>query len=117
MGSFANRLLFANIILTVSVRSLLVLEKNIQKKILNYLRQQECCFAYKIITANINGLPDIACIYKGKPLFFEVKRDSACKPTPLQVYQHEQIKACGGGVWVVSSLGEVKDIFAKLDKD
>lgn len=96
-----------------------MLERDIQKRILNFLRTQKNCFCYKIIIANINGLPDIACVYKGKPLFFEVKRDSTCKPTPLQVYQHEAIKACGGGVWVVSSLEEVQKIlssFNKLDK-
>lgn len=91
-----------------------MLEKDIQKRILAFLKSLEGCFAYKIITANINGLPDIACVYKGKPLFFEVKRDSTCKPTPLQMYQHEAIKACGGGVWVVSSLEEVQKILLDI---
>lgn len=46
------------------------------------------------------GVPDRIFMYNGKVLFMEVKRPGE-KPTKLQLYELEQIKAAGGlGVWV-----------------
>lgn len=93
-----------------------MLEKDIQRKILAFLKSLQGCFAYKIITANIAGLPDIACVLQGKAVFFEVKREG-CKPTPLQLHQHGRLRDSGAAVFVVYSVADVKNALNSLGYD
>lgn len=50
-------------------------EKTITNKILKYLKEQPCCFAFKEHGGAYGtaGIPDILCCYKGKFVAFEVK--------------------------------------------
>ena len=50
-------------------------EKTITNKILKYLKEQPCCFAFKEHGGAYGtaGIPDIICCYKGKFVAFEVK--------------------------------------------
>ena len=50
-----------------------MLEQAIQKKILKELKHLEI-YAYKNITTNKKGVPDIICCYLGRFIAFEVKR-------------------------------------------
>lgn len=86
-----------------------MLEKQIQKKILDYLKGKKL-FYYKIIAANKNGIPDIAIVANGNAIFFEVKRDAKQKLSPIQEFQAKAIQEAGGHFFRVDNLDEVKDI-------
>ena len=88
-------------------------ESQIQKKILHYLKTKGI-YAFKIVTANRKGIPDIAVCYKGKYLALEVKRPGG-KTTPLQDINLRQIRDSGGKAEVVTCLEEVIDILQIID--
>lgn len=89
-----------------------MLEKDIQSKIIKYLNK-EGIFNFKIIAANKNGIPDLFCLYKNKPIFLEVKRKEG-KVSHLQEHQMKCIETSGGLVKVVYSLEEVKEFLEKI---
>jgi len=61
----------------------------------------------------VAGLPDILGCYHGHFCAFEVKRDAVGKPTRLQLYYLERIKATGG---VVALIHTVEQAEAELDR-
>lgn len=89
-----------------------MLEKDIQSRIIKWLNQKEI-FNFKIIAANKNGIPDLFCLYKGLPIFFEVKRDSG-KVSNLQEHQMSCIEESGGIAKVVYSLEDVKKFLENI---
>ena len=86
-------------------------EKTITNKILKYLKEQPCCFAFKEFGGlyGTAGIPDIICCYKGKFVAFEVKTPSG-KLSKLQEITIEKIRASKGLAYKVTSLEEVKEI-------
>lgn len=52
------------------------------------------------------GLPDIAGVWNGHSIWVESKMPGN-KPTPRQLYVHEQIRSAGGNVLVAYSVAEV----------
>lgn len=84
-----------------------MLEQQIQKKILDYLKHEGWFF--KAITCNKNGVPDIIGVIEGRLIALEVKR-LGNKPTKIQQYQIEQIQKAGGLAAVVTSVEDVKKV-------
>lgn len=93
-------------------------ESFLQSMILRYLKQRavdEDIFVFKTISANIRGVPDIFILKDGRPIFVEVKSPRHSNNlwnslSELQKIQAEKIKKSGGEFWVVTSVGEVKDL-------
>lgn len=92
-----------------------MLESDIQTKILRYLKQQGV-FHFKTQSTNISGIPDIVCVYRGLPLFLEVKQPKG-KTTPLQEYQMDRIRQAGGYASIVTSVTDVRELLLTLEKD
>lgn len=90
------------------------LEKDIQKKIIEYLKSENI-FHFKTIALNKNGIPDIFCIYEGKPIFFEVKTLTG-KTSKIQDYQIDRIRKSGGEAIIVRSLEDVKMFLNSVNK-
>ena len=92
-------------------------ESQIQKKILKYLKEQHI-YAFKVITANRKGIPDIIACIDGEFVALEVKRPGG-KPTALQELNIRDIKKSGGEARIVYSLEDVIDIIQiiKLEKN
>lgn len=67
-----------------------LLESTIQKKITKKL-QLHGWLVCKIIQCTLNGFPDLMCLKDGGVVFIEVK-SSTGKPSPLQLYRHQQLK-------------------------
>lgn len=88
------------------------LERNIQKKITKYLKDNNY-FYFKINSASINGIPDIFCIIRGNPLFIEVKRENG-RLSKLQEYQIQMIRSQGVKVWVVYSYDQFKEFINNI---
>lgn len=61
----------------------------------------------------MNGLPDIAGVYRGLMIAVETKMPEGKKPSPIQSHRHQQIKDAGGHVIVARS---VRDVTAWLDR-
>lgn len=86
------------------------LEKDIQAKIMSYLKSLPGAFAWKAHAGGIyatGGIPDVLCIYKGRFYAFEVKRPGN-KPTDLQRVTIARMSEAGAVAKVVESVDEVK---------
>ena len=84
-------------------------EQQIQKKILDYIKDLDRCWAVKTINTNKNGTPDIIGVIEGRFFGLEVKAPGN-KPSPLQLYQIDQIQQSGGIAGVVYSVDDVKEL-------
>ena len=62
------------------------------------------------------GLPDIIGCYKGRYTAFEVKRDAAGKPTPLQKFKMEQIRAAGGIATLIYTAEQATNLLDRIDE-
>ena len=90
-----------------------MLEKDIVKTIMKYLKTVPECFCWKEHGGMYGtaGIPDIICCYKGGFYAFEVKTEDG-KPTELQKATIRKILACGGTAVVVRSVDEVRTVLS-----
>ena len=90
-----------------------MLEKDIVKAIMKYLKTVPECFCWKEHGGMYGtaGIPDIICCYKGRFYGFEVKTGDG-KPTELQKATIRKILACGGTAVVVRSVDEVRTVLS-----
>ena len=88
-----------------------VLEKDIVKAILQYLRTIPRCFCWKEHGGMYGtaGIPDIIACVDGRFFGFEVKTVDG-KPTKLQEATIRRIQASGGTAAVVHSVEEVRRV-------
>lgn len=70
-------------------------EQTYQRRILSWLRRQPRIFAFKIITANISGIPDVIAVVRGRFVAIEVKSQDG-HTSRIQKYIHNKIKKAGG---------------------
>lgn len=93
-----------------------MLEKAITKKILDYLKALDNCFAFKEHGGRYGtaGIPDIICCFNGRFIAFEVKTDKG-RLTKLQEITIHKIKDAKGEAFKVTSLEEVKKILENLE--
>jgi len=84
-----------------------MLEKILQKKILNYLKAENI-YAVKVVAANKAGVPDILACVDGKFVALEVKANS--KLSILQANNLKAIELAGGLAAVVKSVDDVMSI-------
>lgn len=92
------------------------LEQRVQRKILSYL-ENSGAFCFKTITCNKRGIPDITAVYKGVPIFIEVKRDKYHRPTELQQYQMARITQAGGRAIIAFSIDPIVDLLQEIDEN
>lgn len=86
-----------------------MLEKDIVKAIMNYLRTVPHCFAFKVHGGMYGtaGIPDIIACVDGRYFAFEVKAPAG-RTTALQDAAIRKILAAGGTALVVRSVDEVR---------
>lgn len=100
-----------------------MLEKDIKRKVLNYLLKELKCFAFVISTTGIydhergffrtgpkRGVPDIIAIYRSKFIGIEIKRKGN-KLSPDQEAFRENVKLAGGLFFVIHSVEELKEVW------
>ena len=92
-----------------------MLESKIQSKILKTLKELGI-YAYKNITTNRKGIPDIICCIDGKFVALEVKQAKG-KTTDLQDYNIKMIRESGGVAEVVRSVADALEVIKKIQKD
>lgn len=88
-----------------------MLEKDIVKAIMNYLKAVPNCFCWKEHGGMYGtaGIPDIIACINGRFFGFEVKTEDG-KPTKLQEATIRKILAAGGTALVVRSVDEVRTV-------
>ena len=105
-----------------------MLEKDIVKAILKYLKTVPNCFSWKEHETVPNcfswkehggmygtaGIPDIICCYCGRFVVFEVKTETG-KLTKLQEVTIRRIKEAKGQAFKVTSVEEVKQILEHME--
>lgn len=97
--------------ISVSVKRKVVamLERDIVRKIMNYLKERGDCFCFKEHGGQYGtaGIPDIICCCNGRFYGFEVKTEKG-KPTKLQEVIIRKINEAGGKAGVVRSVEDVE---------
>jgi Holliday junction resolvase len=63
----------------------------------------------------MNGLPDIAGVYRGFFIGIETKMPEGGDASPVQQLRHRQIRAAGGVVEVARSVAEAVTVLARID--
>lgn len=93
-----------------------MLEKDLVKKIIEYLRSLPNCYCWKEHGGQYGtaGVPDVIACVSGRFVAFEVKVGKN-KPTKLQEHTIEKIKKAGGTATVVYSLDEVKQTLREME--
>ena len=93
-----------------------MLEKDIVKSILKYLKTVPNCFSWKEHGGMYGtaGIPDIICCYCGRFVAFEVKTETG-KLTKLQEATIRKIKEAKGQAFKVTSVEEVKQILEHME--
>ena len=93
-----------------------MLESKVQKDIISYLRHKRVYHFRFQAQSNLNGLPDIICLYKGFFLGLELKRENGGAPTQLQLKKIKAINDNGGIGVIVRSVEEVEEILNNIDR-
>lgn len=101
-----------------SRRRIKMKEKDLVKKISDYLKTENDLFFWKEHGGQFGtaGIPDIIVCYKGRFLAFECKVGKN-KPTVLQEVTIRQILRAGGYAMVVRSVDEVKEVIQAFKKE
>lgn len=87
-------------------------EKEIQKKIIEYLNKNGA-YSVKSIVTNRSGSPDIICCFNGLFVALEVKTEKGII-SKLQEYHQKEILKSGGRALIVRSVEEVKALIEEL---
>lgn len=93
-----------------------MIESDVQKNIISYLKKKRVYHFRFQAQYNLNGLPDILCLYKGFFLGLELKREKGGTPTTLQKRKIKAINDNGGIGVIVRSVDEVEEILNNIDR-
>lgn len=85
-----------------------MLESKVQESIISYLKKNRIYHFRFQAQSNLNGLPDILCLYKGFFIGLELKREKGGTPTGLQIRKIKAINDNGGIGLIVRSVYEVE---------
>lgn len=92
-----------------------MIESDLQNDVIKFLKKNRVYYFRFQAQSNLNGLPDIICLYKGFFLGLELKRDKG-KPTELQIKKIKAINENGGISKIIKSVEEVKEILNTIDR-
>lgn len=88
------------------------LESSIQRDIIKWLDTIPDLFHFKTIACNRRGIADVIIVYKGRPIFFEIKQGGK-KLGALQEHQRDKVLNAGGAHYTIHSLAEAKAALAE----
>ena len=93
------------------------IESKVQEEIISYLEKNRIYHCRFQAQSNLNGLPDINCLYKGLFIGLELKREKGGKPTGLQLRKIKTINDNGGIGLIVRSIEEVDTLFDIINEE
>ena len=91
------------------------IESKVQEDIISYLKKNRIYHFRFQAQSNLNGLPDILCLYKGLFIGLELKREKGGTPTGLQLRKIKTINDNGGVGIIVRSVYEVEMLLDVID--
>lgn len=91
------------------------IEGKVQEEIISYLKKNRIYHFRFQAQSNLNGLPDILCLYKGFFIGLELKREKGGTPSGLQLRKINTINDNGGIGLIVRSVKEVETLFSVID--
>lgn len=88
-----------------------MMEKDIQRKILQWLNAQEGCYFFKVAQGaySTKGVSDLVGVVNGMFVALEVKTPKG-RVTPLQQNFIDRVKSEGGHAYVIRSLEDAEDV-------
>lgn len=89
-------------------------ESKLQSEILKYLSRLEQSYFFKTIVCNKAGVPDIVGVYKGKPIYIEVKSLKGVM-SELQLLTREKLLKAKAIHIVARELDDVKALIEDLN--
>ena len=92
-----------------------MLEGKIQKQIIAFLKRKKVYHFRFQAQSNINGVPDIICVYKGLFIGLELKQKNG-RATDLQKRKLDAINDAGGIGLIIYNKWEVELLFNMLDE-
>ena len=93
-----------------------MLEKNIEKRLIDEVKNKKG-LCLKFISSSMTGIPDrIVLLPKGKIGFVEVKSPGE-KPRPIQVKRIKKLKSLGFKVFVLDNIKMIDDIIGQIGGD
>jgi hypothetical protein len=92
-------------------------EAKVSTKIMKEWRRQGA-WCYKVWGSEfqMSGVPDISGVYEGRSVWCETKMPGN-KPSPIQWYRIDQIRASGGFVVIAYSVSEALEMLQHIDDD
>jgi len=87
-------------------------EKDIQSRCVDYARRNHA-YARKFASPANRSVPDYIFIWEGLIWFVEFKRHGK-RATEQQDWEHGEIRAAGGKVWVIDDIEDFKKRFVRL---
>ena len=92
-----------------------MLEDKVQDHIKSYLAKNRIYHWRFQAQSNLNGIPDILCLYKGFFIGLELKREKGGHATQLQLRKIKNINDNGGIGVLVRSVEDVDKIIKAID--
>lgn len=92
-----------------------MLEDKVQDNIKSYLTKKRIYHWRFQAQSNLNGIPDILCLYKGFFIGLELKREKGGHATQLQLRKIKNINDNGGIGVLVRSVEDVDKIIKAID--
>lgn len=92
-----------------------MLEDKVQDHIKSYLTKKRIYHWRFQAQSNLNGIPDILCLYKGFFIGLELKRENGGRATQLQLRKIKNINDNGGIGVLVRSVEDVDKIIKAID--
>jgi hypothetical protein len=92
-----------------------MLEDKVQDHIKSYLTKKRIYHWRFQAQSNLNGIPDILCLYKGFFIGLELKREKGGRATGLQLRKIKNINENGGIGVLVRSVEDVDKIIKAID--
>lgn len=92
-----------------------MLENKVQNNIKSYLTKKRIYHWRFQAQSNLNGIPDILCLYKGFFIGLELKREKGGHATQLQLRKIKNINDNGGIGVLVRSVEDVDKIIKAID--
>lgn len=92
-----------------------MLEDKVQDRIKSYLTKKRIYHWRFQAQSNLNGIPDILCLYKGFFIGLELKREKGGHATGLQLRKIKNINENGGIGVLVRSVEDVDKIIKAID--
>ena len=93
------------------------IESKVQEEIISYLKKNRIYHFRFQAQSNLNGLPDILCLYKGLFIGLELKREKGGTPSGIQLRKIKTINDNGGIGLIVRSVKEVKLLFDIINEE